>query len=552
MSLQNNFGITYIDRSFEQIKSALLLRFQNQVPEITDHSESNPWVKKLNIMAAIFEMIGFYIDRRAGEAFLPTAQLFASAIKISRLFDYRAKGTIAATVDLTFQLSTIATSPVVIPINTSCQTANGVIFLTTEQRTIPVGQSIVTAPARQYQAVNGVAVGVSDGTANQRFELENNVVDNSITLLVAGLPYLPQETFAFSLNNSAHYKAGLNENGVMEVIFSDGINGSIPPSGAAITADYFVSQGAEGVVGAGTINTINTSIAVPSGTVLTVNNLLAAAGGSNQEALAELKKNIPLSLRTQDRAVTERDYIDILELAPGVSKAGVDFDCASRINGFIAPTGGGVASALLISTTQDYIDDRKILGRQITVQASGEIRLRIEMVLNVLSASLRSQAIQNVRDALDTFASVDNQQVQGEVNIGDLYQTIENATGVDHSTINIFTVIPFARPINHTNTLVWDRLILPASNDAVKWNIVLISANTYELSRNESFIGSFNIGDQVVQDELEFTVNAGSYVIGNRWEFYTYTYNADLVLQEPSLPVINQNDIVINAVGGII
>lgn len=64
MPLENPW-IGYTDRTFQQIKDNVLTKFQNLVPEITDHTESNTWVKGISIWAGVTEMLGYYIDNRA-------------------------------------------------------------------------------------------------------------------------------------------------------------------------------------------------------------------------------------------------------------------------------------------------------------------------------------------------------------------------------------------------------------------------------------------------------------------------------------------------------
>lgn len=82
-----------------------------------------------------------------------------------------------------------------------------------------------------------------------------------------------------------------------------------PPEGAAaVRVEYCSYQGGEGNVPAGAIHTM----AQPIRFVARVNNPLAAYGGTGdggEEAAARLVANL---LRTRGRAVTERDYFDVI------------------------------------------------------------------------------------------------------------------------------------------------------------------------------------------------------------------------------------------------
>lgn len=549
--LTNPFGISYVDRSWKQIKDNILTKFQNNVPEITDHTESNIWVKGINIWAALIEMIGFYLDRRAQEVYITAVLKFESAIKIAALFDYRARGTIAATVDLKFFIDAATTADITIPQDTEVQTGDGVVFLTTEIGVLLTGQTEVTIPARQIQKVTGTVLGTSNGSVNQSFEMEDNVVDNSVNITAGTDVYTNQDTFAYSFATDQHFVAGLNESAKMAVKFGDNINGLVPTAGQTITANYSVSQGANGNVAALAITQVNSAVTVPSGVTLKVENILAAAGGSNQETTADLRKNIPLSIRTLNRMVTDQDYQDITELAPGVSRAAVDFACANDIEIYIVPDGGGIASAALLSSTESFVTPKKIVGRRLNLVAAGEVTIQFTIQLNVLDTFTRVDVVQAVKDAITSFLSVDNQEIGGTVQLSDIYQQIESVSGVNNSTIEIMTTIPFARGTNTTTVLDWTREVQSASESTVRWEITFTNATNFELKKDGSFIGNFPVGAQITQDEIVFTVNTGSYATGDSYEFYSYRYNGTVNLQERSIPVSDDTNITINAFGGV-
>ena len=99
MSLLNPGWIGFFDRTYDQIKSNILLKFP-AIPEITDLSETNPWVKGVSVWSAIAEGLGYYIDSHAREFYVTQAQEFSSGVKSAKLFDYRVRGPVAASVTL--------------------------------------------------------------------------------------------------------------------------------------------------------------------------------------------------------------------------------------------------------------------------------------------------------------------------------------------------------------------------------------------------------------------------------------------------------------------
>jgi len=51
--------VKYIDRSYQQIKQNTITNMQAKVPEITDHTEGNIFVKMISIWSGISEMLGY-------------------------------------------------------------------------------------------------------------------------------------------------------------------------------------------------------------------------------------------------------------------------------------------------------------------------------------------------------------------------------------------------------------------------------------------------------------------------------------------------------------
>lgn len=68
----SNPWLTPFQRSYNDIKAKLIQSLNERVPEITDMSEGNIFILTLSIFAGIAEVIHYYIDGMAREAFLKT------------------------------------------------------------------------------------------------------------------------------------------------------------------------------------------------------------------------------------------------------------------------------------------------------------------------------------------------------------------------------------------------------------------------------------------------------------------------------------------------
>lgn len=552
MGFLTNQWVRYIDRSYQQIKENTITNMQAKVPEITDHTEGNIFVKMVSIWAGISEMLGYYVDSTGREIFLDSARLYKNKVKIARSYDYRIRASSAATVNLQFTLNAAAPSNVTVPAGTICETAEGIKFKTLANLVITTGNTIGNVTAEQVELLTNVTVGNSNGQANQEFVLPDNVVDKSVVVRINSIAWESQETFAYSYATAQFFQCNVNELGQPIIRFGDGFLGEIPTNTLAIVTDYKVTRGEEGNVTTNTIVNILTPIVLPPTYTIAVTNPERASGGSGIETGTEITRNVPLASRTKYRAVTLQDYIDVTELVNGVAKAGVNFVCGKKVNIYVVPVGGGVASNALLSAVGVWLDERKMITTQLAIFTAGEVRILLEITLRVKPQYVQSEIVTNVTNNLTTFLSFLNQSIGGSVRISDIYAIIENTEGVDYSSITLVSHVPYAFPDQVTMpSLNWSREVKSGSVGEVSWTITMLSPTTFRLMRENVLVANYTVGSLVSLTELDFTVNAGAYVANDKWSFKTYKYNDSLILNEPSLPVSLSGDITINASGGI-
>lgn len=101
--------------------------------------------------------------------------------------------------------------------------------------------------------------------------------------------------------------------------FGDGVLGMKPTPRDAFVATYRVGNGTPGNVGADTI--VHYSGATPNLSIRCVRNPLPAQGGTDPEALEQVRLNAPQAFHTQERCVTEVDCAAIAERHPEVKEA---------------------------------------------------------------------------------------------------------------------------------------------------------------------------------------------------------------------------------------
>lgn len=109
----------------------------------------------------------------------------------------------------------------------------------------------------------------------------------------------------------------IEDDGLASLRFGDGrVYGRQAPD-ASMISRYRIGNGRSGNVGAETIAHILTK----TGGITTVNNPLPAQGGVDPESLEAVRQYAPQAFRTQQRAVTEKDYASMAERHPQVQKA---------------------------------------------------------------------------------------------------------------------------------------------------------------------------------------------------------------------------------------
>lgn len=351
--------IDYTSRDFQAISDDMLRTIPFFAPEWTDHNLSDFGIVLQRLVSFTTDVLHFYIDRMANEAFLPTAITRRSVINLLKLIDFKLRSAVAATVDLKFIVeSSVAGNfegnfELLIPAGTQVQstvdaTEIPIFFETAVDGVIrfdpdnPTAVLEVTIPAREGRTVGRTPdeelIGISNGLPRQRFSLlKTPVLDGSIKIFVdegIELRWTEVESFIVSGGDDLHYVTERDEDGEVEVFFGDNAAGKIADPGATIRGEYRIGGGIVGNVAADTITVINRTFTFNGSPVqVSVTNPAAASGGEDEMSLEEAKKLGPQSLKALNRAVTESDFVTLAELVPGVAKAAVSVgtpDCIDK------------------------------------------------------------------------------------------------------------------------------------------------------------------------------------------------------------------------------
>lgn len=477
----------YTSRDYTSIQKDLLDRATRVLPEWTSRDASDFGMVFVDLWSYMGDILHYYVDRAAGEAHLSTATQRESVLAIAALMDYIPSGRTPASGQVTLNIaSSVGTDsvPVLIPKYTRLiatpknSSATPVVFTT--DTAIAITSTLsgsyfdstsgsyftaypkTTSPTITIQVTEGERYEeyfTATGKVGQQIQLGNSgVVRSTVTVNVAeGLngayvEYAPVDRILEATSSQKVFYLDTTATDRSVVVFGNGVNGAIPVPNAPIKVNYRRSRGAAGNLPAYSINAFEGPLSTGSSLngIVVVGNESPLIGGSDSESMSSMKTNIPLSFRTQDRAVSLQDYADLALRVPGIAKASAtvsgntvtvrvvnnetDYSSRTIAQNTIA------ADTSVELTVSDYLQPRSVAGINVSVSSAVSLdRVRVKLALRVLDGYVRQAVESNVIDAIRSLFVFDNVEFSGSVSLGTLYRTIMSVTGVDYITISQFT-----------------------------------------------------------------------------------------------------------------
>jgi Baseplate J-like protein len=484
----NRQVIDYLARDYASFRKSLIDLIPAKLPEWTDRSEADFGIVLIELFAYMADILSYYQDRIANEAFLTTAQERRSVIQHLRLIGYEMAPAAAASARLNIVVANNINDTIEIRTGDQFSTPSApdrksVLFEYTDTKPLiialnganvpavkpdgtpdPNFKMVVDAiPVKEGRSIVNDVIGVSDGTPNQRFSLaQPGVLRGTLQIVVKtsppSAPWNLRRTLAFSRAADRDFTAEIDGNDVTTVLFGDGRYGQIPPASAAVLATYRTGGGPAGNVGAGQIASINKS---PQLQLLgaRVFNRLPASGGAERESIEQAVKFAPTVFTSMQRAVTAQDYVAQAKLFPGVSKARAEAKNWNEIQLFIAPTGSGeLPNDILKRDLLAYFEDKRMLTSSVRIENPDYVRILVEVDVTVRPVFRTDEVLTDAKAtvaALFDFNAVDFGE---SLYLGNIYQALEALPGVDHVFVS-----GFARS-NDPNKIAADgRIVLQAN-----------------------------------------------------------------------------------------
>ena len=555
MGLKNNW-VGYLDRGYFRIKQNILSKVRERVPEITDFSETNLFVIIISIFAGLTEQVNYYIDQLMRESFITTARRYTSMVRLTRLIDYRLRAANSASVDLEVTLlddegdefSLSQGQEETIPQGTLVD-VSGMEFRTTEEVKIKFPYNSTLVPIAQY-SLEEDEFNFGESEPDMVYNLGTNYVHKSASVVIASEAWVEMESFGRSGPDDKHFIVEIDESGLAFIQFGDGNNGKIPGLSELANIQYRITRGKPGNIEAYTIDREDENwITLTHADSVRLVNHNRATGGALYETIDDIRKNAPLSIRTLDRAVTRRDYIDIAKMHPGVSSANIKYNCGRFITLYILPKYGGIASQALRDSVNDYFQDKKMVGTLLDVKSTGESNMHL--TLNV-TGNLRAKTDiikSQVRNVLLEEYGLGKKGVGDNIRVSDIYALVDNQPSVKYANIQNLYLQPYFFPIN-TNTPLNSTLILKSTDVKRKFILIYSTGSTFLLRRVEGnsdyFESNVIIDTEYENPYFKLTIAAGAYSASDRWEFTIYPANQDIVIDDFSVPLLDPDNLTIN------
>ena len=321
-----NSSLSLVSLDFDSLKSNFKSYMKSQsVFRDYDFEGSNMNVL-LDVLSYNSYLNAFYLNMAASEGFLDSAQMLSSVISHAKELNYtpRSVKSSKAVVNLSISITSGSTNTFEVPKGTQFSGSNangGFTYTTSESHILTSTTSTFTLPNLEiYEGtyINETFV-VDNSIENQKFIISNQNIDtSSIAVTVAendGLiveDYV-QATNLYGLTNTSKiYFIQATLSGSYEIVFGDGVFGYTPQNNATVLVTYRISKGSAG----NNITRFNIDRNLGAynsvGAITTVSMVTSSSNGEDAETIESIRFRAPKHYQTQDRAITNNDYANMI------------------------------------------------------------------------------------------------------------------------------------------------------------------------------------------------------------------------------------------------
>ncbi len=583
----NKISITELD--FDGIKSSLKAYMQSQT-EFSDYNfEGSGLSVLLDILSYNTHYNALYTNLAINEMFLDSASKRDSIISIANNYGYlpRSRRCATAQISMTVPVASSETQQLAIPKYTAF---NGTV--TGEQYTFYTRDDLIGNKLGsnyifdKFELYEGTPVTEKFNVVeNIEYILENENIDTSTIRI-----YVQTNITTLSVDAYKYADTIVNLNSDSKVFFVRELEGSRyeirfgknnlgyePPPGAVVTIEYMVTNGTAG--NGMKLFTYNGE-ALPGTPTITL--ISQAINGAENETNDEIKYNVSRKFRTQNRAVTPEDYIDI------ISTNYSDIDSISCWSGSeMTPPQYGKAfisikpksGPFLIPSEKSFISETILKPRAVI----GVLPELIDPIYNILQIDTTvyynpnetnktaTDLINSARNAIIDYNDLNLKKFEGILRYSRFISDIDNSdTGIKSNITQILIrrqvdVIfnRFARYVVNINNPIYDsgvpeeavisngfflddpeRVYYIDDDGLGKLRLFYYSPDTYQKVFTNTNYGTVNYANGVItvnNVKIEGTVESNL-------EFIIKPHSNDIVSKQNQIVLIDENYLTVKAV----
>ena len=487
----------------------------------TDFNDSNFGTGLIEELSYATDLLSYTANAQALET-VPTTLIREQNFRnIAKGFDYQLKSAAPSRATERCTLDPIGTYPFTLSKHVQFATQDNIIFQPDADVAVSAyGVGYVDVAITQGEEHFETTLGTTNGTANQSFRLSGLfLIDDTLSVSVGLDSYTEVTNFISASPTDKVYVLQTDENGNTDVIFGDGINGTIPPKNQTVQGTYKTGGGIDTNLAIGTIKRLyGTSDGSPvPPQVLEVSNTTRATGGASKQSLANAKQNLPLSLKANERCVTLQDYAaSAVELVGGILKAnavaGKPIGGSIPILLFVVPNGGGNPSDSLRNLTIVKLKDRRLAGKRIRVLDPVYVNLLIEADAFIQQNSPALDTANKISSTLTAKYDIEAVDFGVSFDLQDVYDDTAPSiiSGIRRIFYRTFSIQPYyARHVNQTTTGNGTAEFIDVNLDTVKrreWLIQVLAPSGPILSKRfqvyQRRLGTVtSVTDQLITDE---------------------------------------------------
>jgi hypothetical protein len=238
-----------------------------------------------------------------------------------------------------------------------------------------------------------------------------------------------------------------------------GLGLTVKPN-TTLFVQYRIGGGITSNIGVGAINQVINSNFFVNGSSssinqsvtqsITVTNVSAAIGGSNQPTIEEVRNMVTFNFASQRRAVTVNDYKSLIDTMPGqfgapakVSITEIDNKILIKILSFDA--NGSLTQTVsnnLKTNLATYLSKYRMINDYISIEVAKVIDLELEFFVITENIGSRSQIITQIINTVTDYMEPGKRELGQNVNISDLRRIVQTINGVNTLTaINVYNKV---------------------------------------------------------------------------------------------------------------